>query len=147
MRVIVPVSGTDSGDSTTRTVAPRGAAVASTALLGIVGVGVPELGVFVRVGTVGVRVIGVTVRVPGVAVRVGVVRTTVGEAGVPVAVGRAEGVNVGLGTPQPKSGVRHTPGEACGVGSMQSAVTAQEKSAKSPPSQKRPVEAQVEPVQ
>lgn len=122
--------------------------MASTALLGIVGVGVPELGVIVCVRTVGVCVIGVTVRVPGVAVRVGgVVRTTVGEAGVRVAVGRTEGVNVGVVTPQPKSGVRQTPGEACGVGSVQSAVTAQEKSAKSPPSQKRPVEAQVEPVQ
>lgn len=148
MRVIVPVSGSDSGESTTRIADPRGAESATTALLGTVGVGVPATAVLVGVATEGVCVPGVTVCVTGVPVRVGLgVRTAVGEAGVRVGVGRPVNVNVGVTALQPKSGVRHTPGEVCGVGSIQSALTAQEKSAKSPPSQKRPVEAHVEPVQ
>lgn len=89
----------------------------------------------------GDRTVGLGVR--GVGVRG--VTGSVGERGVAVAV--LVRVGVGLPVSQPKSGVRHTPGVVPGVGRLQSLLAAHEKSAKAPPSQKRPVEAQLPPGQ
>ncbi len=120
----------------------------------MVGVGVPAPAVGVLVaGLLGGMLVGVPTRAVAVGVSaLGVAdavgeRGSVGVTGVYVAVKRGLGVNVGVTAAQPKSGVRHTPGVVCGVGKLQSAETAHEKSEKSPPSQKRPVEAQLAPSQ
>lgn len=98
-------------------------------------------------GIVGVRTVGVRGTV-GLGVRgVGIVVGDITGVAVRVAVRARVGVAVGLTAAQPKSGVRQTPGVVPGVGKLQSALTAQEKSEKSPPSQKRPVEAQAPPGQ
>ncbi len=148
IRVILPVSGTVSGFCTRMRSAPLGAATATTAVFGPgvtettgdggVGLAPGPVGVRVAVRTVaggdaGVRAVGVGVALADVALRVGVKAR--------------EGVGVGVTAAHPKSGVRHTPGVVPGVGKLQSADTAQEKSAKSPPSQKRPVDAQLPPGQ
>jgi hypothetical protein len=153
MYVICPVRGTDSGRSTTTRSEPLVAGWAMTAWFGpgVAGVtggvdrGVVGAALTVRVGVAGLGPgdAGVRVSVAGTVVRT----VGVGENG--RGVGLAVGGRVGVGetAAQPKSGVRQTPGVVPGVGRLQSAVTAQEKSAKSPPSQNLPVELQLPPGQ